>query len=283
MATTPNPASQASARGFINATLASFGLGSLSPLVWQKYLNGEDLNQIMLEIRSTPQYQARFPAMADLQKQGRAISEADYISYERTAAGLMRAYGLPVGFYDQPKDIAKFITNNVSVSELEERLKLASQAQYQAPPEVRNELRTLYGIDAGHLTAFWLDPQKAFPLLQQQFAAAQMGGAANISGYGQLTRQQAEALAGRGYTADQAYKAFGDLANAQQLFQALPGEAGYKGLTKDEQLGGAFGYNPAAGLKLQTEAAKRKAEFQGGGQYVSSQQGIEGLGAPGTQ
>ncbi len=279
---TPTPAAnpvEQSAKAQIQATLNQFGLGNLAPTVWEWYLAGKPLDQIMLDMRQTDQYKARFPGMDALSKKGMSISEAEYISYERTVGGLFRAYGLPAGFYDDPKDFANFISNNVSVSEVEERLKLASTAVYQAPPETRAELQRLYGIGTGALTAFWLDPQKAFPLLQQQYAAAQIGGASQVAGYGALTRTEAETLAGRGLNPDQMYKGFGTLTETKELQHALPGEQGYTGLNKEQAFGAVFGYDPGSQLKLEQEAAKRKAAFSGGGQYAATDKGVIGLGS----
>src|SRR5689334_18836184 len=107
---TPAPsgltAEQKSARAILDDTLAQYGLSGLGDRLWQQYLNGEPIEQIMVDLRKTPEYKARFPGMEALSKKGRAISEGEYISIERGYAQLFREYGLPAGFYDDPSDFA---------------------------------------------------------------------------------------------------------------------------------------------------------------------------------
>ena len=92
----------ASAMAQINGFLGAYGLADLGAWAWAKWQNNESVDQIMLELRSTPQYKTRFPAMDELSRQGRAINETDYIGYESTVRQLIRAAGLPAGMYDTP-------------------------------------------------------------------------------------------------------------------------------------------------------------------------------------
>src|SRR5439155_190652 len=82
-----------SAKAAIQSALDAYGLGSLATFAWNEYLAGKPVEQIMLDIRATPDYQARFPAMATLAKQGRAITESQYVDYERNAYSLAQAVG----------------------------------------------------------------------------------------------------------------------------------------------------------------------------------------------
>lgn len=271
-------ADQQSAKGIITSTLDAYGLGSLADKAWQMYLNGEPIEQIMLDIRKTPEYQARFPGMAQLQKNGRAISEGDYINLERQYVSLFRQAGLPAGFYDQPADFAGFIANEVSPQEMSGRLDVARQALYETPPQVRDELARQYGLNSGDVMAFLLDPTKALPIIQQQFAAASAGAASRLGGFGMLTRAEAESLSTSGFNFGQFAQGFDQLAQEKELFAPIIGEQG-ESLTREDQLSSVFGGNTAAQRRIQRRAEARKAAFGGGGGFAATQGGVTGLGS----
>lgn len=270
---------QRSAKAILADTLGEYGLGSLADKAWNLYLNGEPIEQVMLEIRKTPEYQARFPGMAQLSKEGRAISETDYINLEKSYVSLFRQSGLPAGFYDQPDDFANYIANEVSPQELSARLDVAKTAVYNTPPEVRAELGRLYNVQPGDVMAFLLDPSKALPIIQNQFAAAAAGAASKLSGYGALTQNEAEQVALAGGTFQQDAQGFDQLAQEGELFGGLPGEADQSTVARDEQLGATFGGNTAAQRRIAQRAAQRKAAFGGGGSFSETNQGITGLGS----
>lgn len=92
--------------------LAELNLGSLYTRVVDFIKEGYDPQAIQILIRTTPEYKNRFPAMDALAAKGRTISEADYIGYEKTAAGLERRYGLPDGML--MSNITTLLTNEVS-------------------------------------------------------------------------------------------------------------------------------------------------------------------------
>src|SRR5262245_5462889 len=98
--------SSASAKQLITNFLTNYGLGSLYTWAWNKYLAGESVAQIMLELRDTKEYKQRFPAMATLAKDGRAITEQDYINYEQGVRSLLQQYGIAPEMYSSRADIA---------------------------------------------------------------------------------------------------------------------------------------------------------------------------------
>lgn len=268
-------AEQGSAKAILNRALSDFGLGGLADWAWSTYLNVGNIDQVMLELRDRPEYATRFAGMRALRDKGRAITEAQYLDLERTYSQLYRAAGLPASFYDGPDDFAALIGGEVAPTELRDRLQMATAAAYQAPAEVRAELSRMYGITEGGLTAFFLDPNRALPLLQQQFAAGTLAAASTRTGYGQLSREEAERLATLGLTEDAATRGFGELARSTELFGALPGEGGTD-IGRNEQLGVLEG-NAAAIERINRRKAQRVAQFQGGGGFVTGQQGVTGL------
>ena len=269
-------AEQTSAKAIINKALSEFGLGALGEWAWSTYLDAGNVDQVMLDLRQRPEYQARFAGMKALADKGRAISESQYVDLERTYVQLYKAVGLPASFYDQPDDFAALIGGEVAPTELRERLQMATVAATSAPREVREELKRLYGVDEGALTAYYLDPNRALPILQQQFASSSVASASRRAGYGDLSRTEAERLASLGLTEDQAAKGFGELARSTELFGALPGEATGT-IDRASQLGVLEG-NAAAIARLNRRVEERRAAFGGGGGFASDRSGVSGLG-----
>lgn len=273
-----------SAQAILNQFLSDYGLAALGDWAWQKMLRGESIEQISLEMRDTPTYQARFPAMQQLAKDGHAMSEAEYIAQEKSYTNIMHSYGLPSGFYDSPQDFAKFMTGNVSPAELNDRVKEYTAA-VMGDTETLNQLRLLYdevghdGNPVGDLLAHYLDPTVAQPLLTQQLQAAQFASASSRSGFGQLTAAEAEQYGARaGTTAREGEQGFGALVNNRELMDALPGEAADR-ISREEQLGAAFGGNSTAVKKIEDRRRLRVAEGSGGGSFSTTQRGARGLGS----
>lgn len=256
--------SQQSAKATIEAMLGTYGLSALADRAWNLYLSGQPIERVMFDLRQTPEYKARFPGMDALSQKGRAISEQEYIDIEKGYVAAFRQAGLPEGFYDGADDFASYISGEVSPAEMNERLQVYRTAAYNTPPEVRAELARLYNVDIGGVTAFIMDPTRALPVLQNQFAAAQSSAAAVRSGYGALTQNEAEGLAGYGVTFDQATQGFGQLSDSAELFNPLIGDQGEDAISRDEQLSGTFSGNAAARRKMEQRARKRQAQFGGG-------------------
>lgn len=267
----------------LKAQLDVYGLGGLADRAWSFYQSNTPSDaEFMAWLRQQPEYAARFPGMADLQKKGRAITEDEYISLERGYVQAFRQAGLPEGFYDQPSDFAGFISNEVSPQEMGDRLAVARTALYETPPMVRDELSRVYGLGAGDVMAFLLDPNKALPILQQQFTGAAAGAASRLAGFGLLTKQEEDALATTGRTFDQFSQGFDTLAKSGELFTPIIGEGNQDSLTRDEQLGAVFNGNTAAARRLAKRAQERAAAFQGGGSFAQSREGTSGLGSANT-
>lgn len=272
--TTP---AQASAKGLIDTFLANYGLASLGNTAWQWYLSGQSPDQILLNLRGTPEYKARFPAMDALAKQGRAITETDYINYEKSIHQQNQAAGLPQGMYDTADDIAKLLTSNVSPSEYQSRLQAYQTAAWQTPPEVRQALTDFYGISPGQLTAFFIDPDRALPLIQRDLASAQAEGTSVRTGFGRLDQGTAEHLADLGLSQSALDTGFNKLANQQQLIQGLPGQQ--PGIGTSTALQAQFDQNSQAQNQLEAAQAAQLAIFKKAGGPAATSQGVLGAGS----
>lgn len=268
-----------SAKAIVTQTLNQYGLGSLINWAWGIYTSSgggqTGIDAITAELPQTSQFKARFPAYDVLAKAGRAMSVQEMLQYEQSARQIFQANGIPAGFYDTPQGLAQFMENDVSVAELETRVKDAQQAMISSPQDVRDSLQRLYGIDHGHLTAFFLDPTQAEPIIAQKFTAAQIAAQSGRAGVGQLDQTQAEHLAQLGVTDATAATGFQTLGLEQGLFQAQTTGENVIGL--DTQLGAQFGGDTAAQLAFQQRQSQRKAAFAEGTGFGIGQSGVSAL------
>lgn len=264
------------AHASVKSLLGQYGLESLTDQAWTWLVEGLSETEIIHRIRETTEFKTRFPAIEERKKKGLPpISPGEYVAYERSARQMMRAAGMPEGFYDSPDDFQRFLNNDLSLSELSSRVTLAANAAFNMPKEDRDAL-TRWGMGPGDLTAFWLDPDKAQPLLERKYAAAQLAGAGSRTGWGNLDEAKATGLATQGVTADQAEQGFGALVESRELFQSLDRTEDVIG--EDEQLGAVFSGNANAQRRIEQRRSKRRSQFQGGGSFAASQSGLVGLG-----
>lgn len=209
----------------LNALFSSYGLGTLANTIAGYLKNGYSADTIQLLLRETPAYKKRFAANDARVKKGLpALSPAEYLATETAYRQVMRAAGLPNGFYDKADDFQRFLENDVSPQEIQTRVTQASNFIDSASAEQKALFSQWY--TKGDMVAFALDPNRAAPLVGKAFASAQIGGEATAHGLG-IDQTMAETLASKGISADQASQGFGviqqNLANDQKL-GALSGD-----------------------------------------------------------
>lgn len=263
------------ASAVMKALLSEYNLSTLYDRVLGYIRDGYDPDAIMVLLRTTPEYKQRFPAMDALAAKGRAISEAEYIDYERTASGLERRYGLPDGML--MGSVTDLLSSEVSASELNDRVILASAAAIEAPPDIRNTFMDYYGIDQGGMTAYFLDPDKATPLLEKQYATSVIGTEASRQGVG-IDVYGAENLQSLGITQDQAREGFGRVSRMGSLSQGR-GDV----VSQQQLISGTFEQSEEALKSIERAQKARTGRFQQGGSYTSTQQGVGGLGSAATR
>jgi hypothetical protein len=263
-----------SALGLISATLSRYGLSELAAWAWNQYLAGNSPEEIMLKIRQRVEYKTRFPAMEALEKAGRAITEEEYISYEQGLRALVTQYGLPQSLYGSRDYVADLLVKDISLVEAKARMELASTASLTMPLEMRTALNRLYGVTAGQLTSFWLEPDATLPMLQKQFAAATLAGEATMAGLGEVSRSTAENLVSAGVGQEQARQ--GLTRASYELGAKLPGEV-EAGLGTDKLVSGALGVGQAR-YDFERRVRQRIAAFASGGSALTTTAGAGGLG-----
>lgn len=259
----------------ITAMFSRYGLGSLAGTILSYAKQGMSGDAIAMAIRQTGEYKARFPAMDALAAKGRAISEAAYIEYESTAASLERQYGLPTGMLTN--SVTNLLTNEVSAAEMSDRVQLASAGSILAPDDFKAEMKRQFGVDQGGLTAYYLDPTIAQPLLEKQYAMGLIGTEAQRQGIRDLQVETISALQAQGITQSQAKQGFGQVAASEGLTQGK-GDT----VTQSELVGATFGTDPGAAASVERAAKAKRASFDGGGGFATDKGGITGLGVSST-
>jgi hypothetical protein len=261
------------ARNTIRAALATYGLESLSDYLYGVYsreeVNIDNPDAVLFAIRGQDAYKQRFAA--NTQRASKNLPELDpasYIALEGTYRDYMRSAGLPVGFYDQTDDFTKLIASDVSPNELASRIQSGFQAVRDADPEVLAQLRRFYpevGGSEESLAAYFLDPQRAAPLLKRQAEAARIAARGREQAGMQLAAETAEQLVARGVTPEEAQQRFQEVGALRGLYQEMAGE---EALTEQQKVGAAFGYDVEAARAIAQRKGRRIAEFAGGGGFA---------------
>lgn len=270
---------QQSAQTTIDGILSQYGLSSLSNWAWGEITNGATAAQVQLDLYNQPAFQQRFPAIGERAAKGLPpITPAQYIAYENTANELGAAAGLPTGFMKSYTDA--LIANDVSTSEINDRLQKGLLDVTNAPPDVVNQFQQYYGISQGDLAAHFLDPTQSLPYLEKQAQAAKLGAAAVQSSFGNINESQAMNLANLNVTSAQAKAGFTKLGTMSQLMTGLPGTQ-EQNISQDVQLGAEFAGNTQDQNIIAQRQRNRVAAMHSGGTFGESTHGVEGLGTVG--
>lgn len=270
-------AGERSAKANLQSFLDQYGLRSLGDYVWKEFLNNIPIEQIMLDIRARPEYEARFPAMKTLGEKGHAMSEGEYIAYEKTALGMMRDAGMPPDFYNSPDDFARLLTAEVSIAELQSRIQEQYNRVANTDPAIRDWFAEKFGAAGDSaLAAIYLDPELALPALEKMTSTAVFGGIGRQYGI-DVGLQLGTEAANIGLNEGQAHQGFEQVAAYSPLEQGTIGEGA--GLTEEELTRGVFQLNPGASEMVKSRLLGRAAEFAGyQGGPIETQEGAIGLG-----
>jgi hypothetical protein len=269
-----------SAKKIIHDTLAEFGLGALADWAWNRFLQTDSIDLVMLDLRDRQEYKDRFAGLLALAQQGIAISEEEQINYERQSAQLMRQAGMPTGFYDNWTDFTDLIKNNVSLAEVSDRINGAYLRVTQAPSEVRRTMGTIYGVEGdAALAAIYLDPGRALPKLMEQVRAAEVGGFLAIQGV-QISREAMERLATYGFDTDMTRRLSAQVGalNQSGVFDETINE-GQDLTVEREGVGAVFENDAQFAQDVERRIQDRVARTSGSGGPTSTSKGVTGQGA----
>jgi hypothetical protein len=261
----------------LRGVLRQYGLESLVPWAIDMIVRGFSEPEILQSMRRTPQFQARFPAIAEREAAGlSAISPADYVNYERAASQLGAYYGIPFNLANR-EAIRQLLVNDVSANELESRIREGFGRVQSLPPEVRQWFGEIYGPSSDRaLASFFIDPDLAAPELLRMAQAAEAGGRAARLGIG-IDRATAEGLARSDISSAQLQSGFEELANTRALYDETISETDNLDVNR-EGVAATFGTNANARRAVQRRADRRAAEFAGIGDVATDRGGVIGLG-----
>ena len=251
----------------LGSLLGRIGLQGLTARVRELVAKGvTDGDAILFELRGTEEYQKRFAANAKRASKGLPeLAPSTYVGLEESYRTLLRGAGLPLGFYDEPSDFEKFIENDVSASELNTRVQQGFVMVRDADPEVKRQMQRLYNVGENELAAYFLDPERATPILTRQAQAAKISARAREQAGFTLLAQTAEDLVARGYSPEEAQTAFERAGQLAGLYQEMGTE---EMLTQQQKVGAALGFDVQAQQALERRQRARVAEFQGGGGFA---------------
>jgi len=211
-------------RGFLN----QYGIGALAADVEKYKLDGLSDEELLIRLRTeSTAYKNRFKANENrVQKGLRALSEAEYIGLEDQYQDVMRRYGLPENYYTRgdmgrQEGFEKFISEDVSPVEVEDRIQIAQNRVINAAPEITATLKQFYpDITNGDILAYTLDPSKAIQNINRKITAAEIGAGAMQAGL-QTGLARAEELQRYGVTKESAQQGFGTIASGLERGRQL--------------------------------------------------------------
>lgn len=259
----------ADALATLTMMLQAWGLDSLTGTVIGMIQQDYSTNQILLELRKSDAYKKRFSGNEQRIKNGYAALEpADYLQVEDAYQRILQSAGLPKGFYDSPDDFAGWIGQNVSASEISERVGFATDAVNNTDPNYLDALGRM-GLNRGDLVASMLDQNRALPILRKTIGTAKLGAASLGAGLG-FDKGRAEkyysllADANGGIDSQFAAQAYSTVAAALPRANSLShmyGETVDQGTLEDEFLG----RNELASQKRKRLGKLELANYQGTG------------------
>lgn len=256
-------ANRQSAIATVIARFNQYGLGSLANKIRELAIDGASEATITLALQETPEYQLRFSANTDRIKKNLAVlSPAEYITLEDSYRQVLRSYGLTQ--FDNDQYVKQFIANDVSATELSNRVVTAVQRVQNADPAILSQLTDYYGIGRNDLVAYVLDPSQQFQKIQRQVAAAEIGVAAAKQGL-QSNVAVSEQLAAQGVSQAEAQKGYATIADilptATKLSEIYGATLeGYDQSTAEQEV---FNQLASAQRKRQKLTATEIASFSG--------------------
>ena len=247
----------------LSARFKQYGIDTLTDTIKQLAVDGATEATVTLALQNTDAYKTRFKANEDRAKAGLTVLQpAEYLNLEDSYRQVLRAYGLKQ--FDNDSYVQQFIANDVSATELSNRVVTAVQRVQNADPAVQKQLRDYYGVGATDLVAYVLDPKQQFQKIERQVAASEIGVAAGRQG---LTAgvQVAEQLAAQGVSAAEAQKGYATIANilptAEKLSQIYGGTMDTYGQGQAEQE--VFNQLASAQRARERLTAREVAQFSG--------------------
>ena len=266
-----------SAREILAGLVADFGLDPrLAETLNAELVRGESPTALAMRIRTTDEYKARFPGMAQRRELGLpAISETEYLGIERQYRSIMQAAKLPATFHDAPEDFDQWIAGDVSPQEFQERVTLAETARDSADQDTRRLLTEFYNISDGDLTAYYLDPTRAETIFEdrRQLESAGLAAASRQTVGAALDVETAEALQQENVQRREIQQRLGQ---RRALTDTILGED--EALTASDIASAEFGLEGDDVTAMRRRREERATRFRGRSGALATASGITTLG-----
>jgi hypothetical protein len=261
----------------LQTVLNEYGLTGLNQMAWDAILNGDSQERILFNLRGTEVYKNRFKGMALRKAAGMtAISEKEYMEYERSVRQLMAEAGLPVDFYDTPDDFASLIGKDLSIREISRRTSDMFARAMAAPLAVTQAFADWFGADGTHaLAMYFMNPEKALPVLEMELSTAEVGGTGRRFGIN-VGKERSEEVARLGLAPGTVEQRFAQIASISPLFSETITEG--EDLTAEGTgVGGVFLGDQTSRRAIEQRSETRAAANEGGGGAALSGSGALGL------
>lgn len=224
-------------------------------------MSGAGPDTASLTLQQSPAYQARFSGNTARVAAGLSVlTPAEYLATENSYDQVLKAAGFPAGYNTQAK-FAQFIGNDMSPTELTDRVATAAKSVANNDPYYTETLKNYYGLSSGDMIAHALDPQATLPLLQRQQAAASFGTAADRQGLN-VASNVAEQYGALGVTQSQAEAGFQNIGTQlpedQKLAQIYGGQFGTPNDQQALLQSATFGGTDAAQAQLQLKKLQQQ-------------------------
>lgn len=224
----------------IKALLSSYGIGDLGDAITNAVIKGYTTNTIELIMQDPDSkdplavaFQMRFPANKARAAAGKSVlSPAEYLRAERSYTEVLKSYG--VSNIASKEKLSSFIANDISATEVADRVGIAINRVQNADPDTKKALAEYYPmLNQADIVNAVLDPAEGLPSLQRKIQIGEIGGAALAQGIktseGKTNIMMgAEALANLGVTQAKAREGFQAVAEVtprgEFLSQISPGE-----------------------------------------------------------
>lgn len=251
---------QRDAASALISLFSQYGLQSLAMKIIDMVKQGFSSDTMGLMLEKTPEYQKRFAANAARQKKGlQVLSPAEYIQTERAYRGILATSGMPKGFYDSQTDYQKFLENDLSPTELGDRVKLWQQEALKDTAGV-NAIRKITGLGVNDYAAFLMDPARATPLLTKTAQAISFAAAGGRHGY-DITKELATLYGNRDVSAADAEQGFGAIQEVQGRTNELARMYGLGDYSVDTAAAEVFGNDAKAADIRKKATSSEKATF----------------------
>lgn len=269
-------------RAIIKQAIDALGLGELWSVVDGYLSDGwEDADQILKQIQLDPVYQdrlyARFPALKNIDEENRrraargepplqTPSPRQYVEMERGYANVLR--DVP-GNWATRENITEWISNGLSVEQVDARISTAENyINYNVNPEVRQQLREIYGLTDMEMVSYVLsddtNKERLNAQWEQRLRQANTGAAARSVGLGISggLRDEIASSSDSTYTFGQAAATFRNVAEQAAAYRSLGDISGVVTDT-DDLIRDEFNLKGAVGAREKKKrlASQERARF----------------------